>query len=503
MRQLITTCALASLGIAATAQISESKMDSLIKRIEFLEQQQAIIRQQQQVQELRTSSKDTIYIAEKNNEQAIDTNEGSQEEKPYAGDPNFSKYRIGGYGEMLYRHKDYDYNRFSGAEYGNARMNRHEISIPRFVLAGDYKFNRWFQLGAEIEFEAGGTGIAWEKESGSGSENGEIELEMEKGGEVALEQFHITSPIARWLNVQVGHMVVPVGLTNAHHEPILFFGSSRPEGETKIIPSTWHETGISIFGNFGKEYYNFDYQVMVVNGLTAEGLSKYDFVGNAKQGLFEQDLFTSPAYVSRLDYKGIKGLRIGGSFYYCNDLGKNTQYPHTFAAADNIPLTIYSIDGQYTSKWVTARANILEGRLGSAENITQRMLSRTSNKVISAYDATAGVAEKAVSYAGEVGINIGNFFHTKQPLRIYPFARYEYYNPQQKEASTQLISEERCKVNMWTFGVNWFALPNLVVKADWTTRHMGTSKPFDFDTQYNSENDLSIGVAYTGWFSNK
>ena len=76
-----------------------------------------------------------------------------------------------------------------GASNGNARLNHSEISIPRFVLSGDYKLSDKWILGAEIEFESGGVGMAYEIESGSGAENGEYENEIEKGGEVALEQF--------------------------------------------------------------------------------------------------------------------------------------------------------------------------------------------------------------------------------------------------------------------------------------------------------------------------
>ena len=56
-----------------------------------------------------------------------------------------------------------------------------------------------------------------------------------KRGEVALEQFHITRLIHPAFNVRAGHLIVPVGLTNEHHEPINFFGTSRPEGETTIL----------------------------------------------------------------------------------------------------------------------------------------------------------------------------------------------------------------------------------------------------------------------------
>lgn len=109
-------------------------------------------------------------------------------------------------------------------------------------------YSKGFLRCPEIEFEAGGAGTAVETKI---RRNGEYETEIEKGGEVALEQFHITRLILPELNVRVGHIIVPVGLTNFNHEPINFFGTSRPEGETTIIPSTWHETGLEIFGTLG------------------------------------------------------------------------------------------------------------------------------------------------------------------------------------------------------------------------------------------------------------
>lgn len=120
---------------------------------------------------------------------------------------------------MVASFKDYGINRFFGGNRGNSDDHRNTIAIPRFVLAFDYKFNSKWILGAEIEFESGGTGTAVELEN---SENGEYETEIEKGGEVALEQFHITRLIHPAFNVRAGHLIVPVGLTNAHHEPVNF-----------------------------------------------------------------------------------------------------------------------------------------------------------------------------------------------------------------------------------------------------------------------------------------
>ena len=76
------------------------------------------------------------------------------------------KFRFGGYGEMLARRMDYGLNRWgTGTATGNKKIDHNDISLPRFVLALDYKFNKKWMLGAEIEFESGGTGAAYELEA--------------------------------------------------------------------------------------------------------------------------------------------------------------------------------------------------------------------------------------------------------------------------------------------------------------------------------------------------
>ena len=59
-------------------------------------------------------------------------------------------------------------------------------------------------------------------------------------------------------------------------------------------------------------------------GLNANGFDRNNWVAGGKQGFFEVDNFTSPAYVARLDYRGVPGLRIGGSFYYCVNTASNS-----------------------------------------------------------------------------------------------------------------------------------------------------------------------------------
>ena len=408
----------------------------------------------------------------------------------------YNRFRFGGYGEMVTNFKDYGINRFYGHKEGNAKQNHNTISIPRFVLAFDYKFTPKWILGAEIEFEYGGTGTSYELEN---TENGEYETEVEKGGEVALEQFHITRMIVPEFNIRAGHLIVPVGLTNAHHEPINFFGSSRPEGETTIIPCTWHETGIEFLGKFGKDYATFDYEAMIVTGLNANGFDRNKWVRGGKQGLFEGDNFTSPAYVARLNYTGVPGLRLGGSIYYCPNTGANSDKLITYDEIGRIPVTIYSLDAQYTNKYVTARANYLSGNIAHADQLGAKN-GKLSNK--SGYSRTTPIAKRAVSYNAEVGLNLKSIVGGGKNFPvIYPFAQYEYYNSQEKGEGMDVM-DARCQVSKWNFGLNWRALPNLVVKADYTTRQIGTAKVFGTGN-YNSENEFGIGIAYIGWFFKK
>lgn len=410
----------------------------------------------------------------------------SQDSIQYGG---WNKFRVGGYGEMVATFKKYGTNRFYGGAEGNSKEHRNTIGIPRFVLAGDYKFTDKWILGAEIEFESGGVGTAYELEN---TENGEYETEVERGGEVAIEQFHITRLIDRAFNVRAGHIVLPVGQNNAHHEPLNFFGTVRPEGETTILPNTWHETGVEFFGTFGKKYATFDYQLMVVNGLNANGFDRNKWAAGGKQGIFEEENFTSPAYVARIDWRGVKGLRLGAAFYYCANVGDNSDKSQTYDGLGKLPVRIYNIDGQYKNKYVEARANCVWGNLTNSQVLSSKNTKLSSK---SPYSRLTPVAHKAVAFGGELGFNIQGFVNDARCPKVIPFGRFEYYNPQE-DVLAPYSPEERLKTSMWVVGANWRILPELVVKADYTSRTIGGGK-------YNKENEFAIALAWAGWLWKK
>ena len=397
---------------------------------------------------------------------------------------SYDRYRIGGYGEMVAAFKDYGTNRFYGGSEGNTRLHRNTIAIPRLVLAGDYKFGRHWNIGLEVEFESGGTGMAYEIEN---SENGEYETEVEKGGEVAIEQFHFTYHLNQYFNVRVGHFIVPVGLNNMQHEPINFFGTVRPEGETSIVPNTWHETGLRFFGQVGRRWASFSWETQIIAGLNANGFDRNNWVKKGKQGFFETDNFTSPGYVVRINYSGVPELRLGASWYHCQDAASNADKPTTYSF--NVPVNLWSVDAKYQHRYAIIRGNILCGKVGNSTQLSARN-RRQSNS--SPYSKTTPIASKAVSYGIEGGLRLRNIIPVKRMPDLIPFVRYEYYNAQEAGETMQTM-DARLKTSMWTAGINYRPIPWIVVKADYTTRRIGGG-------HYNSENEFALGVAFTSWF---
>ena len=70
--------------------------------------------------------------------------------------------------------------------------------------------------------------------------------------------------------------------------------------------------------------------------------------------------------------------------------------------------------------------------------------------------------------------------------------------------SVNYLEDDRCQVNYWAWGLNYFALPNLVIKADYTYRKIGTDEMFkNTKSSFNNENEFCIAIAYVGWFWQK
>lgn len=393
---------------------------------------------------------------------------------------SFTRFRLGSYGEMLYQYMNYGPDRYSDAA-GAPADSRSKVSIPRMVLGLDYWFTRDIQFSTEIEFEHGGTGNAMELEY---EEMGEYEMETEHGGEVALEQFHLTKQFSEAFKIRAGHFIVPIGQTNSRHLPLQFFGTIRPESESELLPLTWHETGIEIFG----KYKTWAYELQLVSGLDANGFSSANWIKGGYQGKFEGLNITSPAVVARIDKQILGNLRISASGYYNHNTGKNTTEPKKMQSVKG-SVAIVAADAEFNNKKLIVRANAVYGSLSDSYRISliNRNLSSNSQFVRSP------VASNALSYGIEAGFNILSL--TGSAKKLFPFARYEFYNSMYKTESN-MLADARFNRRVVTVGLNYFLLPNLVLKADYAMRSIDNGN-------YNNENTFGLAVAYSAWFVQK
>ena len=110
-----------------------------------------------------------------------------------------SRLTFGGYGEAAYSRNFFSDNYLRYTDAKNYTGESHgRFDLPHVV--------KGWSLGSEIEFEHGGTESAVEIEE---EEAGEYESEIERGGEVALEQFWIQKSFCKEFNIKMGHIIVP------------------------------------------------------------------------------------------------------------------------------------------------------------------------------------------------------------------------------------------------------------------------------------------------------
>ena len=396
-----------------------------------------------------------------------------------------SRLSVGGYGEVNYSRNYYSdhVSRYSQPEEHKADPSHGRLDIPHAVIYLGYDFGKGWTLGTEIEFEHGGVGLAYEKED---EEGGEWEQETEKGGEVELEQFWIQKSFAQWANIRVGHIVVPVGLNNAHHEPLNYFTVYRPEGENTILPSTWHQTGVSFWGRYG----DFRYEAQLVAGLNADQFTNTGWIHKGHKSPMEFDVANKYGVAVRLDNYTVPGLRIGLSGYYGHSIG-NT-YPAEkdgLSATYNGRVAIGAVDLTYKGHNWIVRGQADYGYLGSAEQL-KYMYNRKNSK--SPFKHSAYVSSNAYAIGIEAGYDIFSQIASLRDdhQKFYVFGRYESYNPYASD--TKDTHYGYTDVKRMAVGVNYMPVKEIVIKAEYSKRFLKSA--------YNNEPSLSFSVAYAGFF---
>ncbi len=415
-----------------------------------------------------------------------------------------SRLSLGGYGEVALSRNFYSdhFNRYKDpASYSGKSHGR--FDIPHVVLNIGYDFGKGWSFGSELEYEHGGTESAVEIDA---EESGEFEAETEKGGEVALEQFWINKQFWKGeLNVKAGEIIVPVGYMNQYHLPTEFFTVYRPEGENTILPNTWHQVGISLWGRTQQ----WRYEVQLLSGLDSERFKRNYFVHYGANSPYEFKIANSYAVSARVDNYSIKGLRIGVSGYYGhsfrNTLAKiGTEY-------DGVKGALAIISGDFTLNrfnWI-ARCNFTYAHLGDADKISE---FNKSNYTHHKYQdgspfANENLGSSAIAWGIEAGYDIFSQIHKTRALgqKLYVFGRYEYYNSMFRGTYKNLY--KYTAKNRLAFGVNYYPIKQVVVKGEYSYRFFKkpnnnglTSDSPLYVQPYNNEPSINIGIAYSGWF---
>jgi hypothetical protein len=327
---------------------------------------------------------------------------------------------IGGYGEVIYR------NFFSRLQDGSRSTAADTADLQRAVVYVGYKFNDRFLFNSELEIEHAVTA-------------------SDKGGETEMEFAYADYLWKPQANLRAGLVLIPAGLLNEYHEPTVFLGVSRNSVESVIIPTTWREIGVGLYGEAG----SWRYRAYLTNGLdasrfTAEGLDEGRGEGSNARA---EDL----AWSGRLDFTGVPGLLAGGSVF-TGDSGQGLRD----AGGRRIGGRVTLYEGHVDWRWrgLQLRALGVRSRVGDAAAIN-----------------------RALGLAGEEGIGkaqSGDYVEAGYDLlslrpgsrqRLIPFARFERYDTQ-SEVPAGFERNPANDAHVLTFGFNYYPIDQLVVKAN-------------------------------------
>jgi len=420
-----------------------------------------------------------------------------------------SRLTIGGYGEAVMTRNFYSqsFNRYKKPENYRDDASHGRFDLPHVCLNLGYDFGKGWTMGSEIEFEHGGNGTAVEIEA---EEAGEYEAEVEKGGEVNIEQFWINKAFADGkFNVKAGEIIVPVGYSNAYHEPNQFFTVYRPEGEATIMPNTWHQVGLSLWGRLK----NWRYEAQLLSGLNSESFTAENFVHYGATSPYEFKVANNYAGAARVDYyapsenRRAQWLRVGLSGYYGYTFRNTLRTPGAKYDGVTGALGIVALDFTLNRwNWIV-RGNVDYAHFSDADEISAyNQANWTHHKYQDGNPHHySNIGSHAVAYALEAGYNVFSQIPKLKDEKLWVFGRFEHYNTM--ASGTYASMYKYTKKYRTAFGVNYQPVKQITIKGEYSYRFfekpdnngLASDSPL-YKQPYNNEPSVSIGITYTGWF---
>jgi len=341
---------------------------------------------------------------------------------------------IGGYAEGFYS-AVVDDERQSG------QSNR--ADMLRGVLYAGYKFTDRILWNMEVEFEHATT---------------------EREGAVSLEFAALDFLGMPELNARIGLVLVPMGFLNEIHEPPFFYGTHRPDTERRIVPTTWRENGVGLFGRIADQL---DYKLFVVNGFDATGFSAAGLRGGRQDG--SEALAEHLAFVGRLDWSVTPELAVGGSVYVGNS-GQNQDFAG-ISGQISIPdtlTTVWETHAQLRSHGLHLRGLLSMAQLGDAGELS-RALQPLANGGIGGLAAGEAVARQMLGGYAEVAYEVLQWLFPQTGMTLEPFFRFEYVDTQ-RDVPSGFSEDRRQLVRSFTTGLHYQPIRNVVLKLDYRNR---------------------------------
>jgi hypothetical protein len=337
---------------------------------------------------------------------------------------------IGGYGELTYN------------RYRNTSRYDDQADLRRFVLFFGHRFNDNLRFASEFEVE-------------------HAVVSKDDSGEAEIEQAYLDYRVSDALNFKAGLFLIPLGILNETHEPPTYYGVERNEVETRIIPSTWREGGVAVYGDAAPGLH---YDVGVTTGFNA---AKID---NPAEGIrgghqeMQQAKANDLSVYAALNYRAIPGLLLGGGVFTGNTAQKGAGLTDTTVKAIlqsvSARLTLWDVHAKLNVGDLDLQALYAKGRLGDADAVAASILAEQQ----AANPAATGVAVPKSLYGWYTQIAY-HVWHDGD-MDLAPFVRYEKYNTQQSVASgfvADPLNDER----VITSGISFKLHPQVVLKADY------------------------------------
>jgi hypothetical protein len=234
---------------------------------------------------------------------------------------------------------------------------------------------------------------------------------------------------------------------------------------------------------------NWEYELQFLAGLNALSFSRDNWIQGGASSAFEYEPANKYAVSLRVDNYSVPGLRMAVSGYYGksidNTLGRDA---NGNAAKLSGIVALGSFDFTFNRfNWVV-RGNIDYGYLGDADDIRTLAGRQTDTSPFNQDYVGKNAIATGIEAGYDIFSQIEKIRNAKQ--KLFFFGRYEYYNSYIPTSNQPKFNYT--KRNRWAFGLNYYPIPQIAIKADYSIRAL--QKP------YNNEPSLNIGIAYEGFF---